>query len=116
MLLVFVINCGINYHRESFRKIRAQNTDVFGERLASNLSMADRRGQSSEYTGRELKTESCSAGGDTTRSSPVHAGTWQAVSCASGILSESQAGAGFRNPIISETDGNLCAIYDRGKL
>lgn len=53
MLFVFVINCGINYHRESFRKIRAQNTDVFGERLASNLSMADRRGQSSEYTGRE---------------------------------------------------------------
>lgn len=117
MLFVFVINCGINYHRESFSeksglKIQTysvkdlQATCQWLTEEVNRLSTQVERTENGELQlPEEIRQEAVRSMQALGRQYPALQG-----------LSESQAGAGFRNPVISETDGNLCAIYDRGKL
>ena len=118
MLFVFVINCGINYHRESFSeksglKIQTysvkdlQATCQWLTEEVNRLSTQVERTENGELQlPEEIRQEAV-------RSMQALGRQYPALQ---GYYPNPKAGAGFRNPVISETDGNLCAIYDRGKL
>ena len=120
LFFLFVINCGINYQKESFADTASLKVRPYSvEELHSNLPMADRRSQSPERTGtdepnteelhlpEEIRQEAVRSMQSTRQSSTL---------ALQGYYPASQAGARLRNPVPAETDGNLCAIYDRGKL
>ena len=110
MLLVFVINCGINYHRESFSEKSGLKIQTYSVKdlqatcqwLTEEVNRLSTQVERTENGELQLPEE--------IRQEAVR--SMQAL----GSQYPAQAGAGFRNPVVSETDGNLCAIYDRGKL
>ena len=54
MLLVFVINCGINYHRESFSEKSGLKIQTYSVKdLQATCQWLTEEVESSEYTGRE---------------------------------------------------------------